>query len=78
MIRLAALLVMLTASAAVGGVAEDAAAASADLQAAVAGLQEAEGAKDRVAALTRTSTLLVRLEPSGVISRSSIARSSLA
>lgn len=54
MIRLAALLVMLTASAAVGGVAEDAAAASADLQTAVAALQEAEGAKDRVAALTRT------------------------
>lgn len=36
------------------GVAEQAAQASADLQAAVAGLEEAEGAKDRVAALTAT------------------------
>ncbi|MEY4983857.1 MAG: hypothetical protein RIR62_2123 [Pseudomonadota bacterium] len=36
------------------GVAEQAAQASADLQAAVAGLEQAEGAKDRVAALTAT------------------------
>lgn len=54
MIRPAALLVMLTASAALGGVAEDAAQASAELQQAVAALQAAEGAKDRVAALTQT------------------------
>ncbi|MDZ4312215.1 MAG: peptidoglycan DD-metalloendopeptidase family protein [Cypionkella sp.] len=54
MIRLAALLVMLTASAGASGVAEDAAEASAELQAAVTALQEAEGAKDRVAALTQT------------------------
>ena len=50
----AALLLMLTASVATGGVAEDAAEASAELQQAVAALQAAEGAKDRVAALTQT------------------------
>ncbi len=50
----AALMLMLAASVASGGVAEDAAQASADLQTAVAALQQAEGAKDRVAALTRT------------------------
>ena len=50
----AALLLMLTASAASSGVAEDAAEASAELQQAVAALQVAEGAKDRVAALTQT------------------------
>ena len=50
----AALLLMLTASAASSGVAEDAAAASAELQQAVSALQAAEGAKDRVAALTQT------------------------
>ncbi|WP_426034329.1 murein hydrolase activator EnvC family protein [Cypionkella sp. TWP1-2-1b2] len=54
MIRKAALLLMLTASAAPAGVAEDAAQASAELQQAVAALQAAEGAKDRVAALTQT------------------------
>lgn len=49
------LLAFLTAApVAAQGVAEQAAQASADLQAAVAGLQEAEGAKDRVAALTAT------------------------
>lgn len=54
MIRAAALAVLLTASAAWGGVAEDAAQASADLQKAVAELQKADGSKDRVAALTQT------------------------
>lgn len=55
MIRRAALLLWLIAvPAAAEGVAEQAARASADLQAAVAGLQAAEGAKDRVAALTTT------------------------
>ena len=51
---IAAVLLMLTASVGSSGVAEDAAAASAELQQAVAALQEAEGAKDRVAALTQT------------------------
>ena len=50
----AALLLMWAASAASSGVAEDAAEASAELQQAVAALQAAEGAKDRVAALTQT------------------------
>ena len=50
----AALLLMWAASAASSGVAEDAAEASAELQQAVAALQVAEGAKDRVAALTQT------------------------
>lgn len=54
MIRTAALALLLTAAAAWGGVAEDAAQASADLQAAVTGLEEAVDSKDRVAALTRT------------------------
>ncbi len=54
MIRAAALALMLTAQAAMGGVAEDAAQASADLQQAVSDLQEASASKDRVAALTRT------------------------
>lgn len=56
MIRAAALglILALAAPAANAGVAEDAAQAGADLQAAVAALQEAQGAKDRVAALTRT------------------------
>ena len=54
MIRKAAFALMLTASAASGGVAEDAAQASAELQQAVAALQAADGAKDRVAALTQT------------------------
>lgn len=49
-----ALLLMWAASVASSGVAEDAAAASAELQQAVAALQAAEGAKDRVAALTQT------------------------
>ncbi len=49
-----ALVLMWAASAATSGVAEDAAAASAELQQAVAALQAAEGAKDRVAALTQT------------------------
>ena len=44
----------LAAPAAVAGVAEDAASASAALQASVAALDEAQGAKDRVAALTAT------------------------
>lgn len=44
----------LAAPAVWAGVAEDAASASAALQASVAALQEAEGAKDRVAALTAT------------------------
>ena len=54
MIRAAVLVLILTASAARGGVADEAAVASADLQQAVADLQAAEGAKDRVAALTTT------------------------
>ena len=54
MIKAAVLAFLLTASAARGGVAEDAAQASADLQTAVAALEEASAAKDRVAALTRT------------------------
>ena len=56
MIRRAALglLLALSATAAPAGVAEDAAEASAALQASVAALQEAEAAKDRVAALTST------------------------
>jgi septal ring factor EnvC (AmiA/AmiB activator) len=54
MIRAATLALMLTASAAWGGVAEDAAQASADLQAAVTGLEAAVESKDRVTALTRT------------------------
>lgn len=54
MIRAAALALCLTAGAAFGGVADDAAAASAELQKAVAELQEATVSKDRVAALTRT------------------------
>jgi septal ring factor EnvC (AmiA/AmiB activator) len=54
MIRAAALALLLTAAAAWGGVAEDAAQASADLQAAVTGLEEAVESKDRVTALTRT------------------------
>jgi murein hydrolase activator len=44
----------LAAPAVWAGVAEDAAEASAALQASVTALQEAEGAKDRVAALTAT------------------------
>ena len=52
--RAALLLWLMAVPAAAEGVAEQAARASADLQAAVAGLQEAEGAKDRVAALTTT------------------------
>lgn len=47
-------LVLLLSAPAFGGVAEDAALASADLQKAVAALQEATGSKDRVTALTRT------------------------
>jgi septal ring factor EnvC (AmiA/AmiB activator) len=57
MIRAAAalgLLLALTAPAAQAGVAEDAAQASADLQASVQALEEATRAKDRVAALTAT------------------------
>ena len=54
MIRTAALALILTVSAAFGGVADDAAQASAELQKAVADLQEASASKDRVAALTRT------------------------
>ena len=56
MIRAAALglLVALTAHAGHAGVAEDAAGASAALQASVQALEEAQGAKDRVAALTET------------------------
>lgn len=56
MIRAAAfgLCLALAAPAAVAGVAEDAANASAALQASVTALQEAEGAKDRVASLTAT------------------------
>ena len=55
MIRTAALIFALTLpTTGFAGVAEDAAAASASLQASVAALQEAEGAKDRVAALTKT------------------------
>ena len=54
MIKAAALALMLAASAAWGGVAEDAAQASAELQKAVGDLQEASASKDRIAALTRT------------------------
>jgi septal ring factor EnvC (AmiA/AmiB activator) len=54
MIKHAALWLMLTASAALGGVAEDAALASTNLQKAVGALQDASTSKDRVAALTRT------------------------
>lgn len=54
MIRAAALALMLMASQAWAGIAQDAITASADLQAAVANLQAATAAKDRVAALTRT------------------------
>lgn len=56
MIRTAAfgLMLSLTANAAGAGVAEDAAQASADLQASVQALDAAQGAKDRVAALTAT------------------------
>ena len=56
MILRAALLLALLGAAPVAaqGVAEQASQASTDLQAAVAALQEAEGAKDRVAALTAT------------------------
>jgi murein hydrolase activator len=54
MIKAAALALMLAASAAWGGVAEDAAQASAELQKAVDELQEASASRDRVAALTRT------------------------
>lgn len=54
-LRAAAFALALTsAPAAAQGVAEQAAQASADLQAAVAALQAAEGARDRVAALTET------------------------
>lgn len=54
-LRVALLLALLAAApAAAQGVAEQAAQASRDLQAAVAALEEAEGAKDRVAALTST------------------------
>ncbi len=54
MIRAAAICLLLTVQTAQAGVAEDAAAASAALQASVAALQEAEKSKDRVAALTAT------------------------
>lgn len=54
MIRAAALCLCLAAPAAHAGVAEDAAAAAAALQASVQALQEAESGKDRVAALTAT------------------------
>ncbi len=55
MIRATALLLaLMLPGAAVAGVAEDAAAASAQLQAAVDGLEAAVEAKDRVAALTQT------------------------
>lgn len=54
MMRLAAFCLLLTATAAQAGVAEDAAAAAAALQGSVAALQEADGAKDRVSALTKT------------------------
>lgn len=53
MIRATFALLLLTQTA-LAGVPEDAAQASADLQTAVAALQEAESARDRVAALTRT------------------------
>ena len=54
-LRAAAFALVLTSAPAVAqGVAEQAAQASADLQAAVAALQAAEGARDRVAALTET------------------------
>ena len=54
MIRVAAICLCLIAPAAQAGVAEDAAAAAAALQASVQALQEAEGGKDRVASLTAT------------------------
>lgn len=54
MIRIAALLMVLAAPVAAQSVAEQAADAAADLQRAVSALQAAEGAKDRVAALTQT------------------------
>lgn len=56
MIRAAVLglTLVFAAPAAWGGVAEDAAAAAADLQVAVAALQKAEGGKDSVTALTQT------------------------
>ncbi|MFT4151730.1 MAG: peptidase M23 [Paracoccaceae bacterium] len=54
MLRAAALLVCLALPVSAQTVAEQAARASEDLQAAVAALQEAQGARDRVAALTRT------------------------
>lgn len=54
MIRIAALLMVLAAPVAAQSVAEQAGDAAADLQRAVSALQAAEGAKDRVAALTQT------------------------
>lgn len=54
MIRIAALLMLLAAPALAQSVADQAADAAADLQRAVSALREAEGAKDRVAALTQT------------------------
>ncbi len=54
MIRALAFALMLTAQSAFAGVADDAAQASADLQAAVVDLQAATQSKDRVAALTKT------------------------
>lgn len=56
MIRATALLICLALPASAQGVAEQAAAASADLAAAVTALEEASSAKDRIAALTRTIT----------------------
>ncbi len=53
-LRAACLALVLAASAARADVAEEAAAASANLQAAVEALQQAEGAKDRISALTQT------------------------
>ena len=54
MIRIAALLMVLAAPVAAQSVADQAGDAAADLQRAVSALQAAEGAKDRVAALTQT------------------------
>ena len=54
MIRAAVLALCLSASAALAGVAEDAAQAAIDLQTAVTALGDASEAKDRVAALTQT------------------------
>ena len=54
MIRVLVLLAMMLPHGALAGVADDAAAASTQLQDAVAGLQDAVEAKDRVSALTRT------------------------